>query len=184
LANPFFQGDIVVLDVEFIFTLEIEVKLTVYDETSTSPPTSSNPTDYSPSYTVLLATSLDNAIYTIVISVIQTKEIEEKMVVAIQEIKNTSEEVEDRQPQDLKPPDYRRTKKPTPYNNLDILNKPRILYMSFGIKIPEETLYIIIIASIYVYIKNLYKALVFQKVYEVYLNIWQDQSPIDIPIEQ
>jgi hypothetical protein len=56
--------------------------------------------------------------------------------------------------------------------------------MPFGIKIPEEALCIVIATNIHVYIGDPYEVRAFQKVCKAYPNIWQDQSPIDVPIEQ
>ena len=83
MANPPFQGDIAVLNTEFTFTLEIEAKLTVYNETSTSSPTSSNPINHSQSYIAFSITPFGNTIYTIVTSAIQTKKTEERVATTI-----------------------------------------------------------------------------------------------------
>ena len=83
LVSPLFQGDIIALDIEFIFILEIEAKLTVYNEVSTSLPISFDPTDYLQSYIAFLAISFGDVVYTIVTNVIQAKEAEERVAVTI-----------------------------------------------------------------------------------------------------
>ena len=98
MANPLFQRDIVTLDVEFIFTPKIEVKLTICDKTFVFSPISSNLTDYSLFYIALLAISFNDTVYTIATNAIQAKETKERMAIIIQEVESISEEVGDRQP--------------------------------------------------------------------------------------
>jgi hypothetical protein len=70
LANPPFQGDIVILDAKFIFILEIEVKLIVCDEASASPPTGFDPANHLQFYTALSVISFGDIVYIIAIGVI------------------------------------------------------------------------------------------------------------------
>ena len=75
------------------------------------------------------------------------------------------------------------TKKPSPYDDFDTLEKPRIVYIPFGIKVLEEAPYIVIAEGIYVFAGNPQKTRIFQKICEAYPYIWQDQGPIDALIE-
>ena len=46
------------------------------------------------------------------------------------------------------------TKKPSPYNDLDTPEKPRIAYIPSKIKVPKETPYIVIAEDIYIFVEN------------------------------
>ena len=71
------------MGVEFILILEIEAKLIVYDKAFTSLPSSFNLADHSLFYIALLATFFGDVVYAIAIGVIQMKEVEERVAIAI-----------------------------------------------------------------------------------------------------
>ena len=73
-----------------------------------------------------------------------------------------------------------------PYNELDVLQKSRISPVAFtlGLKISENALCIVTKAGISIYSGDPQKACVFQKLYEVYPNIWQNNGPIDMSEEE
>src|SRR6266699_2073387 len=73
---------------------------------------------------------------------------------------------------------------PIPDPNLDDdpLEKPSIAFKpsNLGMKIPENAFYIVMKSGIYIYLKDPQEVRIFQKIYEKYPAIWEDQGIIDM----
>ena len=63
------------------------------------------------------------------------------------------------------------TKEPSPYDDLDALEKPRIAHIPSGIKVLEETPCIVIAEDIHIFAGNPQEARAFQKICKAYPRI-------------